>query len=220
VLFLSPTLCLISHRRARTAHGMLDEDAMHIDPTHLSDLSADRIQLSGAPVTSVLRSVVFPGAFNPLHKGHLRMATLASQLCEAPVDFELSIQNVDKPEVADEEVARRAGQFSGDQVLWITRAPTFAEKAAVFPQATFVLGADTAIRLANLWYYNGDLTARATALEQVRAHGCRFLVFGRLVRDVYRGLDELGLPEEWLSLCMGVSEEMFRMDISSSELRK
>ncbi|HEX2474763.1 MAG TPA: hypothetical protein VHK01_08460, partial [Lacipirellulaceae bacterium] len=40
--------------------------------------------------------VLFPGAFNPLHDGHLRMAEVAQAHYGVPVTFELSIANVDK----------------------------------------------------------------------------------------------------------------------------
>lgn len=193
---------------------------MHIDPYKLSDLRDDRIQLTGPPVVIERRSIVFPGAFDPLHKGHVRMAKLAAELLDDEVDFELSVRNVDKAEIEVKEVARRANQFYDGQVLWMTRAPTFAEKAVIFPEATFVIGADTAKRLTNLWYYDGDLAGRNTAMETLRAHDCRFLVFGRLVDDVYHGIDQLGLPDDWLKLCQGVPEETFRMDISSTELRE
>ena len=192
---------------------------MHIDPTQLDDLRNDRIQLTGPPVTMRRRPVVFPGAFHPLHEGHREMAAVAAAICEGEVDFELSIHNVDKPEIAHQEVTRRAAQFSHDQVLWMTRAATFAEKATIFPGSHFVIGADTAMRLANLWYYDGDLKSRDQALETLRRNDCRFLVFGRLVKDKYHGLEDLGLPEDWKSLCRGVSEKTFRRDISSSELR-
>ena len=182
---------------------------MHIDPTRLDDLRTDRIQLTGDPVTIARRQAVFPGAFNPLHDGHREMAAVAAKLLETTVDFELSIQNVDKPEIPPGEVVRRAHQFADRQVLWMTRAATFAEKAAVFPQAVFVIGADTASRLANLWYYDGDLAARDTALAKIRSHDCRFLVFGRLVKNVYQSLGDLGLPDDWRALCQGGSEETF-----------
>lgn len=193
---------------------------MHIDPYQLNDLRDDRVQLTGAPVMVEQREVVFAGAFNPLHGGHTRMAKIAAKLLDAEVDFELSIRNVDKAEIDVKEVARRANQFYDGQILWMTRAPTFAEKAAVFPNATFVIGADTAKRLTNLWYYDGDLAGRNAAVNSLQKHGCGFLVFGRLVDDVYLGIDDLGLPDDWRELCQGVPEETFRMDISSTELRE
>lgn len=193
---------------------------MHIDPFRLNDLRDDRIQLTGPPVTVEERNVVFPGAFDPLHDGHVRMAKIASKLLDDEVDFELSVRNVDKAEITVKEVARRANQFYDGQILWMTRAPTFAEKAAIFPGATFVIGADTARRLTNLWYYHSDLAGRDAAIVALKSNGCRFLVFGRLVNDVYMSVDDLELPNEWRALCQGITEETFRMDISSTELRR
>jgi hypothetical protein len=42
-------------------------------------------------------SLVFPGAFNPPHRGHLRMAALAETRLQQRATWELSIANVDKP---------------------------------------------------------------------------------------------------------------------------
>ena len=41
--------------------------------------------------------IVFPGAFHPLHAAHRAMAEIAASRLGAPVDWEISIANVDKP---------------------------------------------------------------------------------------------------------------------------
>ena len=61
--------------------------------------------------------------------------------------FELSVTNVDKPALPSAEICRRLRQFTWRTEVWVTRAPTFAEKASVFPGAIFVVGADTAERI-------------------------------------------------------------------------
>jgi hypothetical protein len=112
---------------------------------------AGGVVMGGRPCQALLS-----GAFNPLHEGHLRLAEVAASILGAPVDFELSVLNVDKPPLSAEEILRRAGQFTNRVYLWITRAPTFAEKAELFPEATFVIGADTAERLVSPRYYQGE----------------------------------------------------------------
>src|SRR5262249_46463895 len=91
--------------------------------------------------------LLVPGAFNPLHGGHRALAALAERLERRPAAFELSVANVDKPELPIEEVRRRLRQFVGHAPVWLTRAARFVDKATLFPGATFVVGADTAERL-------------------------------------------------------------------------
>src|SRR5262249_9137181 len=84
------------------------------------------------------------GSFNPVHAGHRCLAEAAARLLGVPVAFELPVVNADKPPLAVEEVRRRLAQFAWQAPVWLSRAPTFVEKAEVFPGAVFVVGADTA----------------------------------------------------------------------------
>jgi nicotinic acid mononucleotide adenylyltransferase len=165
--------------------------------------------------------VVFPGAFNPVHDGHRRMAEIATQRFKAPVHFEISVENVDKLPLDYTEMQQRAAQFEAASVpLWFTRAPTFAEKSAIFPGATFIVGADTLVRIGQPCYYHNDPEAAEAAIQQIARRGCRFLVFGRLVKGAFQTLDDLPLPASLKQLCEEVSAEEFRADVSSTELRK
>ena len=56
---------------------------------------------------------VLPGSFNPLHRGHARLVEAASSRLGAPVAYEISITNVDKPPLELEEVRRRVSQLRG-----------------------------------------------------------------------------------------------------------
>lgn len=194
-----------------------------INPDALDELRDDRMQLGGPALIESKRPLVFPGSFNPFHDGHRRMAKIAEKICSHPADFELSLRNVDKAELPIEEIVRRLGQFGApdwnNNVVWLTQAPTFAEKARVFPDATFVIGADTAMRLTKLKYYEDKEAVRDLALATLKSHANRFLVFGRLVDNEYRALESMDLPPDWRELCDEVPEDVFRMDISSTELR-
>jgi hypothetical protein len=100
-------------------------------------------------------TAVFPGAFNPVHAGHRRMAAHAEKRLGRPVAWELSIANVDKPPLDFIAVNKRveALQVEHDgRLIAVTSAPTFVEKADLFPGATFVVGADTMLRIAEPRY--------------------------------------------------------------------
>jgi hypothetical protein len=162
--------------------------------------------------------VVLPGSFNPLHAGHIKLAEVASELLGHPTAFELSIVNADKPPIERAEVDRRLHQFGG-RLIWLTRAPTFLEKARLFPDAVFVVGADTAARILSPRYYpetNLDL-----AINQLRGSGCRFLVAGRVDGSgLLLTLDDLPVSAAHRDLFSTIPTNVFRMDLSSTQLRR
>jgi nicotinic acid mononucleotide adenylyltransferase len=169
-------------------------------------------------VESQSPTILFPGAFNPLHAGHRQMAELAASRFGKPVTFELSIANVDKPLLDFIEVSDRLAQFAGDRVL-LTRAATFVEKALLAPGCVFVVGADTLLRIGESRYYGGDDLKRDAAIMNIARQGCRFLVFGRMTNERFETLSDLDLPPQLRELCDEVPESTFRADVSSTELR-
>lgn len=165
--------------------------------------------------------LLLSGSFNPLHEGHVELAAVAASRAGGPVAFELSVTNVEKPPLDAAEVWRRAVQFAGRAELWLTRAPTFREKARLFPGATFVVGADTAARIVDPRFYAGDERRLAAALDEVRACGCRFLVAGRIdAGGAFVRVEHLPIPEVFRDLFTGLTEAEFRRDLSSTELRR
>jgi hypothetical protein len=58
------------------------------------------------------------------------------------------------------------------------------------------------------------------ALGAIRDHGCNFLVGGRMVGGSFRTADDLNVPDGYEGLFMGLGEEAFRVDISSSAIRR
>lgn len=173
------------------------------------------VRRGGPPPPAVL-----PGSFNPLHHGHTTLAAVAAGRLGVPVGFELSAANVDKPELAAEEVARRVAQFAGVGPVWVTRAATFAEKADLFPGTAFVVGFDTAARLIDPRYYGGDPDRRDAALRQLAGRGCRVAVGGRVdAGGVFRTWGGEGLADEFAGLFLPLSENDFRVDVSSTQLR-
>jgi hypothetical protein len=137
------------------------------------------------------------------------------------VAFELSVINADKPPLGEDEVRRRVAQFAWKGPLWLTRAPTFAEKARLFPEVVFVVGTDTAARIVQARFYGDSVEAMGRALADLRDRGCRFLVAGRVDgQGRFVGLEELAIPEGYGDLFEGLAEREFRRDVSSTQLRE
>ena len=166
-----------------------------------------------------LRATLLPGSFNPLHHGHLGLAQAAAAMSGNEVVFELSITNVDKPPLDAGEVAKRLDQFQGKSRVVLTRAETYQKKARLFPGCAFAIGWDTAIRLVAPRYYGDSETAMLTAIAEMWAAGCSFLVAGRKTNGDYHTLDDVPVPEGFRPLFQAIPESAFRVDISSTFLR-
>jgi hypothetical protein len=102
----------------------------------------------------------------------------------------------------------------------LTHAPRFTDKAELFPRRTFVVGADTILRVGDVRYYGDSRGARDAALTRLGEREVEFLVFGRLREDRFETLADLNLPPALTQLCDGVSEAEFRSDLSSTALRR
>ena len=160
---------------------------------------------------------LLPGSLNPVHEGHRRMLEVVGARLRTAGAYELAILNPDKPPLSPGDAAARLDRFAGHEAVWLTRAPTFPEKARIFPGATFAVGVDTIVRIAEPRYYGGA-AGLETALSNLG--GCRFLVFGRRTGAGFETLDSVSLPARLRALCDGVAESEFRADISSTELRR
>jgi nicotinamide mononucleotide (NMN) deamidase PncC len=173
-----------------------------IAPPAWQDLLSGRIAAVAEPQSASWPRALLPGAFDPLHDGHRAMARHAARRLGHGVAFELCIRNVDKPPLDYVSIAERLARFEADAPVWLTRAPTFVEKARTFPGVTFVLGTDTLVRIADPRYYGADRDGRDQAIAEMRELGVTFLVFGRRTGARF-----------------GVPEAEFRDDVSSTALR-
>ena len=163
-------------------------------------------------------ALLLPGSFNPIHDGHREMLAIAEHQLGRTGAYEIAVQNADKPNLDFVTVAERL-QGIGPAPVWLTNAPTFAEKAALFPNATFALGVDTMQRIGELRFYGNDVARRDAAFEELLAHGASFLVFGRVDGERFATLADLDLPAQLAARCTEVPESAYRRDISSTALR-
>jgi len=163
--------------------------------------------------------LLFPGAFNPLHDGHREMMSIAEDLTGSNGAYELSVANVDKPFLDYREIESRLAQF--DRPVWLTRLPTFLEKARQFPDATFVVGLDTLVRIADPRYY-GTPVMRDEALGELEEYGASYLVFGRELNGRFTVLSDVAaeLPGVLTDNATEVDASRFRNAASSSGIRQ
>jgi hypothetical protein len=195
--------------------GQRKKIVMRGPPQSVADEDEDKDEPQQPPL-------IFPGAFNPPHQGHLRMAEDAERRLGHPLAWELSLANVDKPPLDFLTLRHRfeaIRKADPRRPVVVTRAPTFCEKAELFPGATFVVGADTLDRIADARYYGGDVERRGAVFEKLRTRGIRFLVYGRRIGDQFRTLNDLTVPASLRALCEGVPAEEFREDASSTQSR-
>ncbi len=197
---------------------MHDEwDSFCIASQEVRGLLEEKLCFVGTPKTAFL-----PGAFDPIHEGHLRMKEVAERTLGVPVQYELCVRNVDKVPLDFLEIESRRSQFNAEDLI-ISNAPRFVDKARLFAprgNATFVMGADTLRRLVDPDYYSGA-AGLEEAIEFFLKRKDRFLVLGRVNEEKeFSTLDEVDVPSKLRELCIGVAESEFRSDLSSTELRK
>ena len=198
-------------------------EILYRDPLHAL-LSGHVDSVAAAPDGSMaadlpFRGALLAGSFNPLHRGHERLADAAEAILDTDVAFELSVENVDKPPLEESEARSRVAQFRGGRPAVLTRAKTFVEKARLFPGCAFVIGYDTAERLFQPRYYGGSQAAMLAALSEMRALGTRFLVAGRAEGGRFRTLADVSVPGGFRDMMSPIEPSLFRSDASSTEMR-
>ena len=210
--------------------NLTDDDKLTISTHHFGQaaqqLNRGELDYFGVTADGRIRSknvnpqALLSGSFNPLHDGHLELLQVSADLLGHPVAFEISAQNVDKPPIEPETIVERIAQFAGRWPVYATNAPTYLEKARLFPNTVFVIGFDTAERVLHSRYYQNSTAQRDAALHEIGEHGCSFLVAGRQDKNgVFRDGEQLDVPESFSKLFAPIPTDAFRKDISSTELR-
>ncbi|MFO1021449.1 MAG: CinA family protein [Planctomycetales bacterium] len=158
------------------------------------------------------------GSFNPLHDAHRELRQVAENVLGVQVGYELSIANVAKPSLDYLTIQHRIGQFSPAYAV-LTRAAHFYQKATLFPGLWFVVGMDTAERIVDPRFYDGNPELMHERLTEIKRIGCRVLVAGRLKQDRFETRADLHVPPEFDDLFVELPASKFRRDLSSTELR-
>jgi hypothetical protein len=143
----------------------------------------------------------------------------------SPALFELCVRNPDKGAISAQEAVARLAPFTalGLPVV-LTDTPRFTDKARLFRHARFVVGFDTAARLVLPKYYGDSEAQMGADFAALAAAGCGFVVAGRVDADGrFRSLADIAVPAILQHVGVrfeAISEAEFRMDVSSSEIRR
>lgn len=173
-------------------------------------------------------TVFYPGAFNPPHEGHFKGATAALEVNnfqDVELVFSTTINPPHKTSLTPAEMLQRACMMKGHNFLLTENDPLYVDKAARFPGAHFIIGADALQRMLDS-SWGVDCEELLNRFEQLKTH---FLVLGRVVNGEYMiGSDilsnhmkavgkEHAYWQRWILLVHTVFG--FRLDISSTQLR-
>ena len=154
--------------------------------------------------------LIFPGSFNPLHEGHIKMKELAEKKTGMHTTFEICAKNADKPPLTFYEIKRTIDQFQNDESWMLTSAGRFSEKAEMFPNSVFIIGADTLLRVFDEKFYKSHKDMM-DHIQRFNDHNINFLVFGRKVNQRFISLDKIKIPEIISARCTALRKLFLEM---------
>lgn len=210
--------------------------------SELSSVLFVPVTQGGSMTTSIVqdfefRGLILPGSFNPLHKGHIELAMASQRFMkrttgvECSVAFEIAVSNADKGTIASSAIKERVSQFAaassplGQWPVIVSNATLFTQKAQLFNSCTFIIGADTAVRIVDKKYYDMDEHRMILTLHEMSQRDCRFLVAGRFddkVSNRYISAQEVldtSIPAVLRHMFLALEESEFRSDLSSTQIR-
>ena len=82
------------------------------------------------------------------------------------------------------------------------------------------MGADTFTRLGDPRYYGGSAAAAEEAVRTIAERAGGLIVFGRVRDGVFTDAAQLDAPQPLRDISYFVSQREFRLDVSSTELRR
>tara|TARA_R110000772_G_scaffold249530_2_gene363848 strand:+ start:31742 stop:32761 length:1020 start_codon:yes stop_codon:yes gene_type:complete len=194
-------ICLNKTEEGYTSKKMLS--ACHI--TSIPEWFNQKLFSYGTKDKSSI-NLVFPGSFNPIHKGHVRMMEIAESFTGRKGAYEISIGNVDKGYISYSDCLDRMRY----REFVISNDILFKDKVINYPEGTFfIVGEDTYKRIFDESYYSNTAEYNS-AMQIFRLWNTQFLVFSRNGSKVANG--------EFILECQEASD--FDIKVSSTELRK
>ena len=109
--------------------------------------------------------------------------------------------------------------------ITVNCAGKFIDKSDIYRNCIFVIGYDTVTRIIDCKYYKNNIIAMNIAIGKIIDRGCTFLIAGRkseIKFDVFNQEfweQHPELDDDNRTVFEGLTEEEFRNDISSTEIR-
>ncbi len=153
---------------------------------------------------------IYPGSYNPLHKGHKGIYELLQRLGYHTV-FEISKSRFKKPPYSEKQMALLTSQFRNYADLLISDAPLFSQKRDQLARFNpfWVMGYDTAKR----WI---EENKKVDQVELKKISAMKVIFIGRLSDGVYYDPTDLITGSETYQYKI----YHFKCDISSTLIRR